>query len=438
MLSSPSSKSDTAKRNKWIVVHSLTWMSRILVGALFIFSGFVKAVDPWGSIYKFEEYFRALGLPVIHSLLLISVFLLCAFEFIVGVCVLTGSYRRLSPIAALLFMVVMLPLTLWVAVSDPVKDCGCFGDFLVISNWATFWKNVALTLLVVWLLKFNSRQPTVITPALQWIEIVFTLIFISAVIFYGYFIQPALDFRPYAVGTPIAVEQESLTGDQSLKFVYEKNGVQKEFSVYDELPSEDDGWVFVERKGDDKNAPETEDEKTFRIWDREGNLDETDQVLSADSIILLLIPDLARVSPAKTWEINTLNEAAAANGIEMIAVVSGSTEQIDDWEDLSMPQYEIYTSDDTAIKELARGNPAVVFIKDGIIEWKSTLGALNVAETIKDGKFDAEAYKIDSKTMLRNWTLVYLAAMLVLVAFSLLPRLRKVYVRRDDKARPEE
>ena len=151
-------------------------MCRIVTGGVFVFSGFVKGIDPWGTVYKMDEYLVAMGMPLYDSLILAGVFGLCALEFLIGIYLIFGCYRKSAPMLALLFMCVMLPLTLWIAIADPVADCGCFGDALVISNWATFWKNVAITCLIIWLIKSNRRVPCIITPAFQWMAFVATVL----------------------------------------------------------------------------------------------------------------------------------------------------------------------------------------------------------------------------------------------------------------------
>ena len=106
----------------------VTWIIRVLVGGVFIFSGFVKAVDPWGTLYKVEEYLNVMGIGLWHSIVVAGVFLLCAFEFTIGIFLILGCYRRSAPWLAFITMCFMLPLTLWIAVFNPVADCGCFGE----------------------------------------------------------------------------------------------------------------------------------------------------------------------------------------------------------------------------------------------------------------------------------------------------------------------
>ena len=122
------------------------WLLRIAVGATFIFSGFSKAVDPYGTFYKIGDYVAAWGWHLPDNIVLTGAFGLFSLEFALGLMLLLGCFRRAAAIASLVVMAFMLPLSLWLALADPVADCGCFGDALVISNWSTFWKNVMLTL----------------------------------------------------------------------------------------------------------------------------------------------------------------------------------------------------------------------------------------------------------------------------------------------------
>lgn len=429
---------------------------RVATGGVFIFSGFVKAIDPWGSLYKFEEYIAAMGIPMLGTLLLTGVFALCALEFLIGIFLLFGCYRRSAPIVAFAFMCVMLPLTAWIAIANPVSDCGCFGDYLLISNWATFWKNVILTAMVIWLVKFNRNSFTLISPAFQWIAVVVSLAFILTVSLRGYLAQPLLDFRPYKIGTELVAVEEDVETAEDFRFVYEKDGVRKEFGVDEELPSEEDGWTFVERIDvlpEKRAANESQEEgsdKTFRIWDRDGEEDLTSDVMDMEGdMLLLMIPDLTAVSPATTWKINEMYDWCERQNVEMIAVVSATSDGIKEWEDLSMPRYEIYTCDDTAIKEVARGNPATVYLEKGEIVWKSTLGALDIDKvTASDNHHPAEFIR-DGKREVMNLFYLYIICMAVPVTLSFVPPIRftcckkrkrkqKVEVIHDDKAHDGE
>src|SRR5659263_944 len=141
-------KLDRIKRKTGIILLELL---PVLLGCVFVFSGFVKAIDPLGSTYKFEDYFQAFG-GFFESLTFIAfpaAIFLSTLELLIGLNLIFRVHIRTTSILALLFMLVMTPLTLYIAIKNPVTDCGCFGDALVISNWATFYKNIVLIAVVI-------------------------------------------------------------------------------------------------------------------------------------------------------------------------------------------------------------------------------------------------------------------------------------------------
>lgn len=405
------------------LIRWVTWLIREITGFVFIFSGFVKAIDPWGTLYKVEDYLAAMGLSIWPNLVTVGVFCLCAVEFFIGVFLALGCFRRGSGIAALLLMCFMLPLSLWIAVFNPVPDCGCFGDAFVISNWATFWKNVLLTAMTIWLARYNRYCRCLITPALQWIAAIATAVFIFTIEFAGYVYQPLIDYRPFPTGSSI-IEQTDTDAADNLVFIYRKDGKEQEFGI-DDIPDENDGWEYVDRR----ETVNTEGGESDGFHISEGDIDVTSEVFNDDKdMILLLMPDMGNVSISTTWKINSLYDWAEHHGIEMIAAVAGSGREIDNWEDLSMPEYPVYTADDTSIKELARGNPAVVYVRNGIIEWKSTLRALNTDDFMANGAAaDPMSFARDNRHLLLNCVYMYLAVMAMLFMFSFLPQLKKLF-----------
>src|SRR6056297_3261824 len=133
-------------------------LSRILVGITFIFSGFVKGIDPWGSAYKFSDYFNAMGLEwLVWAAFPLGV-LLAFTEFAIGIGLVFNVFIRLFSWLALIFMAFFLPLTLWIAIENPVTDCGCFGDALVLSNWETFYKNIVLMVLTFIVFRYRKNM----------------------------------------------------------------------------------------------------------------------------------------------------------------------------------------------------------------------------------------------------------------------------------------
>lgn len=425
-------------------IEIITWIIRLVVGSVFMFSGFAKAIDPYGTLYKVDAYLASMSLDIWPNLELVGVFALCAAEFLVGVFILTGCFRRSTAIIAAIIMAFMLPLTLWIAVSDPVDDCGCFGDALVISNWATFWKNVALTAAIAWLVVYNKKCHWLVTPALQWIAFVATSIFIVVIELFGYISQPLIDFRPYKQGEPIIdFENQATAEEPQFIFIYEKDGIRKEFRDTDVLPEESEGWEFVDRKELPHQQPKAstaENGKSLRIWDKTGEEDVTEEAIDEKGMeLLVMMPNLKEVSPATTWKLNSLYEWSIKNNVFMAAVVSGTPDEIDEWEDLSMASYPIFTADDTQIKEVVRGNPAVVYLVDGKIEWKSSLAAINIDDFLSPGtSSDAMTFGTDNMRILRNCLYTYLTIMAVLVFLSFTPAMKNFYLRKNRKKEEKE
>lgn len=403
----------------------LTWLMRIIVGATFTVSGLAKAIDPWGSYYKMQDYLAALHIPLEEwgNSVLVLCFFLFSLEFVVGVSLLLGCCRKAVPILTALVMLVMLPLSLWIAVADPVADCGCFGDFLIISNWTTFFKNLLLCGAVVWLLKFNRCVPCLINPYLQWMALVAMAAYISIVGFVGYREQPMIDFRQYKVGTRLlASGEESPVFVPVYEFVYSKDGVEKSFGEDDELPDASEGWTFVRRVEKEFVKNEIADQSDvavadFRIWNVDSSEDVTESVEEYDEQLILFIPDILTLSMADSWKINTLYDVAVANGMGFFAVASGNPDDIEQWSDLSSGQYPVYTAEDTSIKELVRGNPGLVYLHDGIIRWKTALSSIVLADPadnidIMDSKSNFRTFPVGT-AMTGSQALICLSIILV-------------------------
>lgn len=246
----------------------------------------------------------------------------------------------------------------------------------------------------------------------------------------GFWQQPMLDFRPYSIGTQLLSDSEGSEYIPVYSFFYEKDGVEREFSQDDELPSEDSGWKFVRReekefvKDDSENRASDVMDADFRIWSEDGNEDVTETLYSDDRQMLLLIPDIATLSMATSWKINRLYDMATAAGIDFFAVAAGSVEDIARWRDRSSGQYPIYTAEDTSIKELARGNPAIVSLDGGVVGWKTALSSLRLDDESND-KFETSPIDI---SMSGSEALVALSLILVsiLAVLSLLSSLYSI------------
>ena len=218
---------------------TLVWAARIIVGFTFIISGWAKSIDPWGFLIKVNEYLTVWGLTVPREAVLTACVGLACVEFCTGAMIAGGSFKRTATWIAAAMMAVMLPLTVYIAVANPVSDCGCFGDFWVISNGATLAKNIVITALIIYLICVNHTVGGIYPAPIQWMEVTFSLAFPLVIAFIGYHVQPLVDFRPYKIGTRIF--DENMTAD-SEKYIYEKDGQEEAFPL-DAIP--DSTWTFV-------------------------------------------------------------------------------------------------------------------------------------------------------------------------------------------------
>ena len=426
---------NAVKHEKWCRL--LTVLMRLVVGAVFVFSGFTKAVDPWGTTYKITDYFNAMGLEQWAGIALFIAVSLAALEFMLGMAIVLGVYRRSAPVLALLLMLVMTPLTLWLAITNAVPDCGCFGDAWHLSNWATFLKNVLLLLGIIYLLMLNKSIKGVYGPAVHWVVMTLAFAFVMAVAYYGYFHQPLIDYRPYPVGTRVAsAVEDSEDGEEDFIFIYSRDGKEQQFTI-DSLPDEDDGWEYVTRYH--AHRPHGKvivqnglSDNGIAILDEDGTDITTDVLTTGKPALLLLFPDLPEVGVVNSYSLNELNDAALVSDVEVIGLTPATAQEIEQWKDISMASYPIYNMDDSELKMIARGNPAVVFVQNGVITWKRTLSSLNDVEQPIELAALADDY--DADKIMTRLMIAFVAGLLALLVLNR----SHVLVRRFIKKKTEQ
>ena len=204
----------------------------ITVGAVFVFSGTVKAIDPLGSAYKFHDYFQAFGMSFLQFLSLPLSIILCLTEFLTGFTILTGIRRREGIWGALILMVIFTPLTFILALTNPVSDCGCFGDAVHLTNWQTFGKNMILISFVILLFSERYKTDGRIRRSYQWIIASLAALTFTGFILYNLIFLPLIDFLPYSTGTYIPGKMMMPAGapvtQYETTFIYEKEGKRKD------------------------------------------------------------------------------------------------------------------------------------------------------------------------------------------------------------------
>ena len=246
----------------------------------------------------------------------------------------------------LLMMAVMLPLTAWIAIADPVADCGCFGDFLVISNTATFLKNILITLALIYLARYNTTVGSIFGSYMDFVIGGLLTLYILIIEIYGYNIQPMLDFRRFAEGTELISTEnadEENSGEPVYSFIYENaEGERREFGE-DNLP-DDSVWTFVDRKLISGSENQTDG---FAIV-KDGEDIAPEIVEQTGPQFIVTIPDVKRTDISSTYKINDLNDFISGRGGSLIALIgNGSDLAIDYWRDISMADYGIYHAEPT-------------------------------------------------------------------------------------------
>lgn len=411
---------NAVKNERWCQL--LTTLMRLTVGGVFVFSGFTKAIDPWGTCYKITDYLLALGMERWDNMALFVAVALATLEFMLGIFIVVGAYRRSAPIQALILLLFMTPLTLWLAVTGAVPDCGCFGDALHLSNWATFGKNVLLLLGVIYLLCFNRSLRGIYGPAVHWMVAAVSFATVMAIAYFGYFKQPLIDYRPYPEGTRLisAASADTDESEDDFIFIYSKDGEEHEFTI-DSLPDEEDGWEYVTRYHAKRPrgkviVQDGSHHNSIAIMDSDGDDVTLDVLGGSHRTLLLLFPDLSDVGVASSFALNELTDAALVSDVQVIGLTPAGNNEIDRWKDISMADYPIYNMDDSELKSLARGNPAVTYIEDGVIKWKRTLASLDDVE--QPVELSALGDDYDEDAILTRLMLAYLAALGVILVLN--------------------
>jgi triosephosphate isomerase len=358
-------------------------IARLLLALTFILSGFVKAVDPLGTQYKINDYLAAMGLGrLVPDFLTLgmSVFLL-AVEFIIGICLLFAIHRRLVSKITLGVMVLMGLLTLWLAITNPISDCGCFGDAIVLTNWQTFWKNMVLlaAALIIW--RWPTDMIRMISPANQWIVFNFSTLFILFIAGWCLYDLPLFDFRPYHIGANIKEGMEIPEGAPQPQFettfILEKDGQRQEFTA-DNYP--DSTWTFIDSKTVQTAEGYIPPIHDFSITTDEGE-DITEEVLDHKGYTFLLIsPHLENADDSQLDLINQVYEYSKEQGYPFYCLTASTDKAISRWQEMTGADYPFCSTDEITLKTIIRSNPGLVLLKQGTVIQKWSHNHLPVIE----------------------------------------------------------
>jgi uncharacterized membrane protein YphA (DoxX/SURF4 family) len=345
-------------------------ISRLITGTVFIFSGFVKAVDPLGSTYKFTDYFNAFHLQFLESIALPMAVILSLVEFLIGISMLIGYRYKITSWILMIFMAFFTILTFILALTNPVSDCGCFGDAIVLTNWETFIKNLILLPFVI--LIFITRKKIIPTyPAIsEWIYMSVFAILIVAFQVRALNHLPLLDFRPYKIGANIPEEMIIPAGapadEYRTSLYYEKDGEVREFTE-DDFPWQDSTWKFVDSKNTLIKKGYEPLVHDFIVTDASG-IDHTESLLEdRDYSMLLIAYDLKKADERGLKMANELADLCTSDNCSFYCLTASSQDEVTKIKSNFNLFYDFYTTDEITLKTIIRSDPGLVLLKEGTI-----------------------------------------------------------------------
>ena len=364
----------TCNYNNKKALHITGSIARTLLALTFLFSGFVKAVDPLGTVYKIQDYLHE-GFGGVFQWAIpaagVAAVCLIALEWLLGIAMLLNVRTQWTSWITLLFYCIMTPLTLYIAIANPVSDCGCFGDALVITNWQTFWKNIILLLLSICLVICRKAIPELFS---WWMEIIITLAALGSVagiMGYSYTHLPQIDFRPYKVGnhipTLMEIPDDAEVDQYEITLIYAKDGKEQTFTL-ENYPKGDPEWTFVDQKSVLIKTGYVPPIHDFEIETLEGDYVTQDILESEEPIALVVMYDLSKTD---TTQLEKLMHMIHEYPRVYFLTASGEEEIFAFAEELGWDEETTYSTfcftDPITLKTIVRANPGVIVVQNGTI-----------------------------------------------------------------------
>ncbi len=366
-------------------------LCRIVLSLTFILSGFVKAVDPLGTQYKIQDYLAALGLAHLPSIVTLGAsILLFTIEFCIGIMLLLAVKKRLAVWSTIIFMSLMTMVTIWVAVADPVSDCGCFGDAIHLTNGQTLAKNILLLLMAIVIFVRGDDMIRFLSDANLSIVFSYSILFVIGTALWCLYYLPIFDFRPYHIGVNIHEAMQVPEDDP------------------DTLPLINDFFI-----------------------DTQDGQDITDEILTREGYtFLMLAPYLEQADDSNFGPIDQLYEYAQDHDYPFYCLTASNSRAISRWQDATGAEYPFYFTDATTLKTIVRSNPGMLLLHDGTIIQKWSHNELPPEEKLSapltELPIGQQAEVYPAKTIL--WLL--LLYILPIVLLSVGDRLRYLFSKR--------
>lgn len=389
---------------------------RFVLGAVFVLSALLKAVDPYGVSYKIYDYFNhifgysAVELRTASTAMAI---VLCAVEFILGSFLLMGIYRRLASKLTVCMLLFFTALTAYTYFFSPIKECGCFGDALNMTDGETLLKNLVLLPPAIYLMRHARKARTLFSMMERWffsfLAVVGVLIFMYANIKY----LPYIDFRPYKVGLNLREQRQRAEQDYQNQFlsntyyIYSKAGRQERFRA-DSLP--DSTWSYVQTVEQEGWTPKV-NMPAFDLYDHKERWVTEDILGDATGVFLLLSSSWKEASLEHSEVLNELYDYARKHGCQFYGVSPSRFEEVAEWRYQTGAEYDMLNMDDTTVRTIIRSNPGLFIIKDGQIMRKLSMNMLPTIEDIPT--FVQQSMALPQPITYMQWRIVPLSIWLL-------------------------
>lgn len=346
-----------------------------MLGLTFLFSGFVKSVDVYGTTFKIVDYFHAFHLDIFQPLSKLLAFGIVGFEFLLGILIIIGIYAKVVSKLVISIVFFMMLLTLYIALFNNVEDCGCFGDVLILSNWATFFKNIVLLIFAFIFVIYHRLVIPLFSIKIRKYVLRYSFIYISGILLYSYIYEPLFDFRPYHVGAKLMpFDSINKKNKDQVSLIYRKDGEEKVFTP-ETAPWQNGEWTYVETRINSLNIENTKSIADFSIqnikFDKENKptiIDITDKVLlDSEYSFFLLIPDLSILSDIQYDTINKIALYAGNNKCNVYCLTASTRNEVLQFKENLNPEIMICLADNRLINTIVRTSPGLMIMKKGLI-----------------------------------------------------------------------
>jgi len=404
----------------------LRGFSRILLGLTFIFSGFTKIIDPVGVGLIFAEYFKIIGLAAAPVICQVMGIVLSSVELLLGISLLLGIRMKVITSVTLILVSFFTIITFFLAIFNPIHDCGCFGEAVKLTNWQSFYKNIILFICALIIYRQRDTFVPIAPNHWEWILVSLYALAVVTVSVRCYRHLPLIDFTDYKAGKDLRENFILQKNENQPVFetvlIYKKGNTIKEFSI-ENLP--DSTWTFVDSRSKKVNNTAEPKSGTFAISDRNGEYI-TDSILSyKGALFITSIPYLERLDQKTIKKIVERDTHFKSMGIKHIILTGSSFESVDEIFG-NIDNLVVYYSDYKTLITLNRSNGGLVYLYDGQISAKWSMidaDRLNIELIIKEDPEIISAKKIIKERV----TVEVFIALLLLVIFLMRLILRITY-----------